>query len=169
MRIDREGFRRALEEDVLGNEILKNIWENGDTEGAEDYAKKNIFNKPKFFLNLERVQKIFRVDRRIGVKEFLQFAFGEKKDFEMKDDLLESEWQKFVDIYNVDQEHFWPAKNFFKAYITDEDVRDIVKRNQPADFYNCPSFDFEDFQKLNGFKTIVPQYVHDYAYHLTNL
>lgn len=169
MRIDREGFKRAVEEDVLGNEKLKNMWENGDTEEAEDFAKKEIFDKPKYFLNLDKIKKIFGVDRRITVKEFLQVAFGEKDSFEMKDELLESEWKKFTEINPVDQAHYQPTKNYFKAYIVDEEVRDIVKRNQPAGFYHCASFDFDDYQKLNGFKTIVPQYIHDYAYHLTNL
>jgi type I restriction enzyme, R subunit len=169
MRIDREGFKQAVKEDVLDNEKLRNMWENGDVEDAEDFAKKNIFDKPKYFLNLEKIRKIFGIDRRITVKEFLQVAFGDKDQFEMKDDLLESEWQKFVDIYEINQEHYWAVKNFFKAYIVDEEVRDIVKRNQPAEFYNCPSFDFSDYQKLNGFKTIVPQYIRDYAYQLTNL
>lgn len=169
MRIDREGFKRAIKEDILDNEILKNLWKNGDTEGAEDFAKKHIFDKPKYFLNLEGIRKIFKIDRRISVREFLQVAFGDKDTFEMKDDLLESEWEKFVEINNVDQEHYQAAKNFFKAYITDPDVRDIVKRNQPAEFFSCPSFDFEDYQRLNGFKEIIPQYIHDYAYNLTNL
>lgn len=169
MRIDREGFKRAVEEDVLGNEKLKNMWQNGDTQEAEDFAKKEIFDKPKYFLNLDKIRKIFNVDRRITVKEFLQVAFGDKETFEMKDDLLESEWAKFVDIYQVDQTHYQPAKNFFKAYIVDEEVRDIIKSRQFARFYHCPSFDFSDYEKLNGYKTTVPQYVQDYAYHLTNL
>ncbi|MFA6376917.1 MAG: restriction endonuclease subunit R, partial [Candidatus Paceibacterota bacterium] len=169
MRIDREGFKRAVEEDVLGNETLANMWENGDAEEAEDFAKKHIFDKPKYFLNLDKIRQIFKVDRRITVKEFLQVAFGDKESFEMKDDLLESEWEKFMEINTVDQVHYWPAKNFFKAYIVDDQVRDIVKRNQPAEFFNCPTFDFEDYQKLNGYKTIVPQYIRDYAYQLTNL
>lgn len=169
MRIDREGFKRAVEEDVLGNEKLKNMWQNGDIQEAEDFVKKEVFNKPKYFLNLDTIRKIFNVDRRISVKEFLQVAFGDKETFEMKDDLLESEWAKFVDIYQVDQAHYQPAKNFFKAYIVDEEVRDIVKSRQYARLYHCPSFDFSDFEKLNGYKTIVPQYIQDYAYHLTNL
>ncbi len=169
MRIDREGFKQAVKEDVLDNEALRNMWENGDIEEAEDFTKKNIFDKPKYFLNLEKVRKVFGIDRRITVKEFLQVAFGDKDEFEMKDDLLESEWQKFVDIYEVNQEHYWAVKNFLKAYIVDEEVRDIVKKNQPAEFYHCSSFDFADYQKLNGFKAIVPQYIRDYAYQLTNL
>lgn len=163
MRIDREGFKRAVEEDVIGNETLKNMWDNGDTEEAENFTKKHVFDKPKHFLNLQKIQRIFNVDRRITVKEFLQVAFGQKETFEMKDELLESEWEKFMETQSVDQVHYQPTKNFFKAYIVDEEVRDIVKRNQPADFFNCPSFDFEDYQKLNGFKQTVPQYVKDYV------
>lgn len=169
MRIDREGFKLAVEQDIVGNEKLKNLWENGDIQEAEDFVKTNIFNKPQFFLNLDKIKKIFGIDRRITVKEVLQVAFGDKETFEMKDELLELEWEKFVNIYNVDQAHYQPAKNFFKAYLTDEEVRDIIKTNELARFYNCASFDFEDYMRLNGYKLIVPQYIQDYIYHLTNL
>lgn len=169
MRIDREGFKRAVEEDVLGNETLKNMWENGDTEEAEDFAKKQIFDKPKYFLNLDKIRKLFSVDRRITVKEFLQVAFGDKDTFEMKDDLLESEWEKFMEVNPVDQIHYEPVKMFFKAYITDEKVREIVASRQAGRFNTESSFHFDEYQKLNGYKTVVPQYIRDYAYHLTNL
>jgi type I restriction enzyme R subunit len=169
MRIDREGFKQAVDEDVLGNETLKNMWENGDTEEAEDFVKKEIFDKPKYFLNLDNIRKIFNVDRRITVKEFLQVVFGDKETFEMKDDLLESEWQKFMEVNSVDQVHYAPVKMFFKAYLTDKDVREIVASRQTGRFNTESSFSFDEYQQLNEYKTIVPQYIHDYAYHLTNL
>jgi len=169
MRIDREGFKHAVEEDVLGNEILKNMWQNGDTQEAEDFAKKEIFDKPKYFLNLDKIKKIFGVDRRITVKEFLQVAFGDKETFEMKDELLESEWEKFMEVNPVDQSHYAPVKMFFKAYVTDEKVREIITSRQTGRFNTESSFDSDEYQKLNGYRTIVPQYVSDYAYHLTNL
>lgn len=169
MRIDREGFKRAVQEDVLGNEKLKNMWENGDTQEAEEFVKKEVLDKPKYFLTLDKIRRIFGVDRRITVREFLEVAFGQKDTFEMKDDLLESEWEKFVEIYNVDQDHYQPVKNFFKAYIVDEEVRDIVKTKQLGRLNQCASFDFSDYEKLNGYKTTVPQYIQDYAYQLTNL
>lgn len=169
MRIDREGFKRAVEEDVLGNEALKNMWENGDTEEAEDYAKTQIFDKPKHFLNLDKIRKVFNVDRQITVKEFLQVAFGDRDTFEMKDELLESEWQKFMEVNPVDQEHYAPVKMFFKAYVTDEKVREIVASRQTGRFNTESSFQFDEYQQLNQYKTVVPQYIRDYAYHLTNL
>lgn len=162
MRIDREVFKRAVVEDVLGNEELKNLWENGDVVEAEDYTKKHVFNKPKYFLTLDKIRKLFNVDRRISVREFLQVAFGEKEAFEMKDDLLESEWEKFMEVNPVDQQHFAPAKSFFKAYIVDPEVREIIETKQLAQLHFCPSFGFDEYQKLNGFKTIIPSYVKDY-------
>ena len=169
MRIDREGFKTALHEDVLSNTVLSNLWKNGDRQAAEEYAKTHVLDKPKNFLNLERIRKVFNVDRRISVKEFLEVAFGEKEGFEMKDELLESEWDKFMEVHSVDLPHYQPVKNFFKAFIVDDEVRDIVKSNQLARFHTCASFDFSDYERLNGFKNIVPQYVNDYAYHLTGI
>jgi len=169
MKIDREGFRTAVEQDVMSNDVLVALWRNGDVKAAEDFVRENVFDKPKNFLNLERIRKVFNVDRRISIKEFLEVAFGEKGAFEMKDELLESEWEKFMMTHQVDQEHFQPVKNFFKAFIVDDEVREIVKTKQLARFHNCASFDFSDYQRLNGFKNIVPQYVQDYAYHLTGI
>ena len=169
MRIDREGFKTALAEDVLGNTVLSTLWKNGDRQAAEEYVKTHVLDKPKNFLNLERIRKVFNVDRRISVKEFLEVAFGEKDGFEMKDELLESEWDKFMEVHSVDQPHYQPVKNFFKAFIVDGEVRDIVKSNQLARFHTCATFDFSDYERLNGFKNIVPQYVNDYAYHLTGI
>lgn len=163
MRIDREGFRRAVDEDVLKNETLKNLWENGDVVGAEDYTKTHIFDKPNHFLNLKGIRKTFNLDRRVTVREFLQYAFGQKKDFESKDELLESEWNKFMTVNPVDQEHYAPVKSFFKAYIVDPQVRDIIDTQQLAQLNFCASFDFEEYQRLNGFKKIVPTYVKDYV------
>lgn len=162
MRIDREGFKRAVKEDILSNVILSNLWNNGDEIGAEEYTKTHIFNKPSHFLNLDKIKKAFSLDRNVSIREFLQVAFGQKDGFEMKDDLLESEWSKFTEINPVDQEHYAPVKSFFKAFITDEEVQDIIKKNEPARFYNCPSFDFEEYQRLNGFREVVPSYVRDY-------
>jgi len=172
MRIDREGFKRAVEEDVLGNATLKNMWENGELEEAENFAKKEIFDRPKYFLNLDKIRKIFNVDRRISVKEFLQVAFGDKESFEMKDDLLESEWEKFMEINPVDQAHYQNVKNFFKAYATDKEIREIIDAPNGelwGRLNTTPAFTFEEFNACNGFRQTVPQYVRDYAYHLTNL
>ena len=163
------GIIMQIDEDVRNNKTLSNLWENGDRQNAEEFTRENVFNKPKHYLNLDKIRRLFGVDRRITVGEFLEVAFGDKQTFEMKDDLLESEWTKFMDIHPVDQDHYWTVKNFFKAYIVDAEVREIIKTRKFARFDNCTTFDFSEYQKLDGYRTIVPSYVQDYAHHLTNL
>ena len=169
MKIDREGFRSAVSEDITSNADLATLWANGDIAAAEDFVRKNVLDKPKHFLNLDRVRKIFNVDRRITVRELLEVAFGEKDVFETKDELLDSEWEKFTETYPVDQEHYVPAKNFFKAFIVDPELREIVKSKQLGRLHQLASFDFSDYEKLNGFRSLIPRYVFDYAYQLTGL
>ena len=169
MKIDREGFKKAVSEDVTGDKTLANLWKSGDTLAAEEYLKLHVFDRPKNFITLDRVRKVFNIDRRISTREFLEVAFGEKEGFQMKDELLESEWEKFMELYSVDLEHYQPVKNFFKAFVTDDEVRDIIKTRELARFNTCASFDFSDYALLNGFKDVVPQYVNDYAYHLTGI
>jgi type I restriction enzyme R subunit len=163
MRIDREGFKTKVAPDVASDPVLAAMWANGDISAAEAYVKENVFDKPANYLNLDKVRKIFNVDRKISVKELLEVIFGEKESFDMKDDLLESEWERFMTIHKVGQDYYEPVKNFFKAFLVDEEVRDIVKTKEFARFYHCASFDFSDYERLNGFKDKVPQYIRDYA------
>lgn len=169
MRIDREGFKRVTDKDVAADPILAAMWHNGDIANAEAYVKEKIFDKPESYLNLERIRRIFDVDRKISVKEVLEVVFGDKETFEMKDELLENEWRNFVAINKVDQEHYSPVKNFFKAYLIDEELRDIIKTKELARLNNCSSFDFSDYEKLGGFKSAVPDYIRDYASQLVGI
>lgn len=169
MRIDREGFKRAVQEDICDNTILSTLWNNGDEQAAEEYTIKYVLNRPKHFLNLDGIRKAFNLDRRITVKEVLRFAFGQIDTFETKDELLEAEWLKFTEVNPVDQEHYQPVKSYFKAYAVDPEIRDIARTKEYARIYHCSSIDSSDFEKLNGYRAKVPEYINDYAYHLTNL
>jgi type I restriction enzyme R subunit len=163
MRIDREGFKRAVEEDVLSNVTLNNLWDNGAFTEAEEYTKKHIFEKPKYFLTLEKIRKAFNVDRRISMREFLLVAFGRKEGFEMKDELLETEWAKFQDIYKVPQEFYMPVKNYFKAYVVDEETRMAIDKKNYTELFHSTVLTFDEFEACNGYKDAVPQYVKDYV------
>lgn len=163
MRIDREGFRRAVAEDVVGNEVLKTMWDNGDVEAAEEYTKRHILNRPSHFLNLDKIRKAFSLDRRVTIKEFLQVAFGQKEGFETKEELLESEWGKFQEEYSVDQVHYDPVKMLFKSYIVDEDVRKAIDEKTYGRLDESPVFSMEELLACNGYKETVPRYVKDYV------
>ncbi|MDD3052547.1 MAG: restriction endonuclease subunit R, partial [Candidatus Cloacimonetes bacterium] len=145
------------------NAVLSNLWKNGDIIEAEEYTKKHIFDKPAHFLNLEKIRKVFNVDRRISIREFLQIAFGEKDTFESKKELSNSEWEKFVELNPVDPEHYYYAKDFFISYLTDPEVRDIIDEKEYAKLFNSPGLSFETWNACNGYKDIIPRYIKDYV------
>jgi len=162
MRPDREMFKPAVQEDVLSHPKLQALWKAGDVLSAEEYTKREIFDNPKHFLNLDKIKKMFNLNRRITVREFLEVAFGEKESFPTKEELVESEWLKFVTSHPVDPSRYIYVKNFFKAYLTDPEVQRIIESKRFADLNVRGSFDFEDYKKLGVFKTIVPTYIKDY-------
>ena len=50
-----------------------------------------------------------------------------------------------------------------KAYITDNEVRDIVEKKEYSRFATNPKITMADFKELNGWRDIVPEYVKDYV------
>jgi type I restriction enzyme R subunit len=47
---------------------------------------------------------------------------------------LEEEFEKFVAIYKPDSQHALLIKNYLKAYITDQEIRDIVETKKYSRF-----------------------------------
>jgi len=162
MTIDHAMFRKAMDEDIVNNEALQLLWKNGNIRQAEEFAQNHILNHPKHFLNLEKIRKAFNIDRRITVREFLEMAFGEIDEFPKKDELLEREWEKFASINHVDQELYHYAKSFFKSYITDPEVREIIDSKKFAELHTRGSLDFDEYRQLGELKTLIPMYIKDY-------
>jgi type I restriction enzyme R subunit len=169
MLIDRQSFRKFTEEKIASDEELRKLWEEEQYEAAETYLQKNIFEKPIEYLNLEKVKKIFKLDRRITANEFLAYTFGEKDKFETKQEILDNEWQKFLEVYNVPFEKQKIAKELFKAYISDSNTRNIIDSNNFADLNFNPAINFNDFVFLGELNKTIPRYIRDYRYNLTNL
>ena len=166
MRVDRARFDRALKEDMGDNLELRKLWESGDTQGAEEFTEKYVFNNPKHYINLDHIRLFFGDSFYITVQEVLAIAFGEKNTFDTKIDRLDLEWKKFAKIHRVDEAHYSPIRNFFEAYIVDKEVRDIVKTREFGRFDQCESFGLPDYEKLNGYETIIPQYIQNSSPHL---
>jgi len=55
------------------------------------------------------------------------------------------------------------VKNYLKAYITDPEVREIVESKEFARLATNPKVTLSDFRELNGWRTVVPEYVKDYV------
>lgn len=162
MKVDRKLFEK-FEDAIKADPFIKEKYEQGDMQAVEDYVKTEIFDKPQEFYNLEKLRKSAKVDRRISLREVIDKIFGRLDKFKDKDELLEEEFEKFISIYKPDSKYYYPIKNFLKAYITDNEIREIVESKEYGRFATNPKVSMGDFKELNGFREVIPEYVKDYV------
>ena len=95
---------------------------------------KNIFDKPTEYFNLDKLRNTLGVDRRISVKELIDYTLGFIPYIKSKQELLEEEYEKFDDRYLPKDEEFSYIKDFFTTYILDEELQDIIETKQFSPF-----------------------------------
>ena len=134
-----------------------NILGIGAVIGATVVAGTNLYifqQNRKRDESKERLQNLYYPLYAMTVKNKKHFAF-----LKMRPD---EEFEKFLSIHNPDPEYVIAIKNFVKAYITDSEVREIMKEKEYARFATNPIKD--DFQALTPeWRHIVPEYVKDYV------
>ena len=162
MKIDRKFFDR-FEETVKDDKFIKENFEKGNMEIVEEYVRNRIFDKPEDYFNLDKLRKAIKLDRRLNIREIIEKIFGLITDFKTKDELLEEEFEKFISIYKPDSKYVLPIKLFLKAYITDNEVRDIVETKEYSRFATNPKVTMADFKELNSWRDVIPEYVKDYV------
>lgn len=162
MRIDRELFDK-FEETIKNDEAVRSAYEHGDFDDAVHRVQDTHINKPTEFYTLEKLRKALRLDRRLTIRELLDKAFGQINTFKSRDELLEEEFSKFVAVNKPDNKYVVPLKTYFKAYVTDGEIRDIVEKKQYARLATNPKLTIEEFKALNGWREQVPEYVKDYV------
>jgi type I restriction enzyme R subunit len=164
MRIDRMFFRR-FEEAVKEDPVVAADIEAGDWDHALNYVNREVFNKPEEFYTLEKLRRAAAVDRRLTLREILEKAFGLIHRFKSKDELLDEEFAKFVADRKPQESDAIPAiKNYFKAYLTSDQIRHIIETRQFTDLATNPSFSTSDFRAVpEAYRTLIPEYVKDYV------
>lgn len=162
MKIDRKLFEK-FEMVVKEDSFIKQKYEEGDLDTVESYVKDEIFDKPEDYFNLDKLRKSVKADRRISLREFIEKVFGGITNFKSKDELLDEEFEKFVAINKPDSQFALPIKNYLKAYITDNEIRDIIEKGEYTRLATNPKLTFADLQELNGWIEKVPEYVKDYV------
>jgi len=161
MKVDRKLFERFARP-IQTDEDLSEAVNQGQWEQAARLVRERYENKPEDFVTLEKLMRSENLDRRLTWVEVLQRIFGLIDSFKSKNDLLEEEYQKFVAIHKPDNRYALLIKNFLKAYLTDPEIREIIKTKQFARLANNPKLTLAEFRSLNGWREIVPDYVNDY-------
>ncbi len=163
MKVDRMFFQQFEEKVKTDNEI-KQLMEAGDVEVATARAKEKYDNKPEEYFDLEKLRKSLKIDRKIGWRELLELIyFGNQ--IKGKDDLLSDEFEKFISTNNVSNiDDLQGLRYFFYAYITDPSVRNIIDQQDFTELYHNPSFNVEDFNRVDDeMKSKLPYYIKTYV------
>jgi type I restriction enzyme, R subunit len=116
---------------------------------------------------MEKLRKAAEVDRHITLKEILEKIFGLIPEFKSKDELLEEEFAKFVADVKPDAEESASIpliKTFFKAYVSDQKVREIIESLHLTDLATNPVFSLHDYKSVpEKYRRLVPDYIKDYV------
>lgn len=164
MKIDRMFFER-FEETVRGNDVIVKAIEAGQWDRVIDYVNREVFDKPEDYYSLEKLRKAAAVDRRLTLREILEKVFGLIPRFKSKDELLEEEFTKFVSDYKPEEAKAIPAiKNYFKAYVSSNRIREIIDGRHFTDLATNPVFSTRDYKAVpEKYRRLVPEYVKDYV------
>ncbi len=162
MKVDRRFFEKAREK-LQDDEEIKTAVKNEQWDKAVHIVREKYEDRPELFLNLEKIRKSENLDRRLSWREFLERVFGFIDSFKNRDELLEEECEKFISIYKPESKYLPYIKNYLKAYVTDENFRNIINNKHFADLNVYAGFPMAEFEKLNGWQETVPEYVKDYV------
>ncbi len=163
MKIDRMLFQK-FEERIVMDDIIKKHVELGNWEQVKKYIQNEIFDKPYEYFNLEKLRKVARIDRKISIREVVEKIFGIIPKFKLKDELLEEEFDKFISIYPPDEDvNVRALKYFFKAYIIDRDIREILKAKDFHALQTNATLPISIFKKVAPkYREVIPLYIKDY-------
>jgi type I restriction enzyme R subunit len=162
MKIDRKFFEK-FEETIKDNDYVKDKIYEGKFEEAENYIKREVFNKPEDYFNLDRLRKSVKLDRRLSLREILEKIFGRIKKFKTKDELLEEEIEKFISLYHPENKFIHIIRQFMKAYVLDAELREILNSKEYGRLETNPGFTMKDLKELDGWKDPVVEYIKDYV------
>jgi type I restriction enzyme R subunit len=164
MKIDRMFFDR-FGETVKKDEVIVQGLEEGNWDKILDHINREILNKPEDFYTIEKLRKSINTDRRVTLREIVEYIFGLIPFIKSKDELLDEEFNKFIaDCKPGEKDDIIALKYFFKSYITDSKLRDIIESKKFAELNVNPSFSTKDFKAVpERWRFAIPEYIKDYV------
>ncbi|HPV15100.1 MAG TPA: DEAD/DEAH box helicase family protein [Candidatus Cloacimonadota bacterium] len=164
MRIDRMFFQEFVKIITQDQKIVKGV-EDGKWNFVLDYINQNMIDQPENAFTLEKLRQSVQLDRKLTLREVVEKAFGLISGFKSKDELLESEFDRFISIHKPESKDDIPAlKYYFKAYVTDSKLRDIIDNKDYAELNTYPLFTMRDFRAVeDSWRGVIPKYIKDYV------
>jgi type I restriction enzyme R subunit len=166
MKIDQQMFGRFREQ-TQQNEILRHLYET-DKEQAMEYLKNELFEKPNFFMNLEKIRRAFNLDRGISLREALDILLNNAKP-KTKQQFIRDKFNDFIAAKHLTATFaqiptlFQAAFALFDAYISSPKFQDIIDKKALGRLDET-TFSIADYKTLADANVAVPlvRYIRDY-------
>jgi type I restriction enzyme R subunit len=162
MKIDRMAFqfKENLQKDPV---VSDRIADGTIDESLLSYVYDHYINKPEEYYTLEKIRRSLKIDRKISLREALEHLFFGHR-LKPKDELLDDEFSKFLSIYKPENADIVALKYFFKAYVSDPQVRKIIDSKDYGELYHNPTLSVEELMKVDEeMRRVIPDYVKTYV------
>ena len=165
MRVDKETFSKRFEdatvEEVQKNPDLQRAVHEEDWSSLSAYVQQNLFGKPTYYWNLDKLLTAYDVDRRATLKEIMMKIFLKDYKLKTRQDLVNDYFQKFLSESQIDGAVYNPAKRLFDSYLLYEDIREKINNNSPDP--NDARFGLREMRELGKDNRIaIVNYIKDY-------
>jgi type I restriction enzyme, R subunit len=158
MRIDRALYPKThqqFEFVVQHSDEIQRVHETEGVEGVEEFVKAEVLHKPTEHWTADEIRKSYQrehhVDRKLTFSEMVMKALGLTARFKTRDERLEEEYEKFVDIERPElstANAIRTAKAFFETYLSDPDFREIIQNQRYAALATYPAISMSDLAEL---------------------
>ncbi|MGL4759103.1 MAG: DEAD/DEAH box helicase family protein [Patescibacteria group bacterium] len=172
MKIDRELYpekHQQFEFVIKNSAIIQQLNQEQDEFAVEEYIKVEVFNKPNEYWNADKIRQSYekqhKTNRKISLIEMIQNALGITTRFKNREERIEEEFQKFIDIQKPQIQIHESAKaqllkRYFETYVSDSEFRLNANNYEYARMDNY--FTGPELQLLNGSLQDVPLYAKEY-------
>lgn len=150
MRIDRELFN-SFSKKITNDNFIKEEYYKGNLDSIKDYLIQNVFDKPSEYYNLDKIKASLNIDRRITIKELLDYIF-KNIEIKNKEEILKEEFSKFIKTNNIiedkEDRFLQILENLFKTYIDDNTIREKLDNGRFQELADNNKFSFDDCKLL---------------------
>jgi type I restriction enzyme R subunit len=137
MKIDREMYRERFAQQagdaVAQDAVLREAMEAEDFAGMEERVRRLLFEKPKEFWNLPKLQEIYKTDRLPSLREILAYVFGIAPSISNRSELADEAFERFVATQPTNAVHSRELKVVFVAFLLDEGSRFLLQEGKFAE------------------------------------
>lgn len=141
MKIDRK-FYQSFEEIVKNDNKAQNIISEGDASKLEYYLREHILDKPTEYFTIKKLERALGLDRKLNIKELVQYLLGNIDKFKERDELIKDEFENFLllnkELLSDYALELPNIENIFEAFIIEPQIRQAVRNKKFQFIINSP-------------------------------